>query len=471
MKSKVVNGFFWKFGEQISSQFVSFILSIILARLLTPNDYGAVALVNIFILIANVFVTSGFGTALIQKENSNETDFSTIFYLSELVSILIYILIFAIAPFVANFYNNPKMTLILRVFALQLPLSAFNAIQQAYISKHLMFRKVFVSTTISSILSGVIGICCAYAGFGVWALVSQYLSNTAIVSITLALQISWHPQLKFSWSAGKPLLDFGWKILAASLLGQFFNQLRSLILGRVYSSADLAYYNRGLRFPELISENVNNTISGVLFPVLSEYGDDFIKVKNGLRKSIRMSTFILMPLLFGLMSTAQEVILLLLTSKWLKAVPFMQILCLSCVFDTVSNENIQALKAIGKSDVLLKLEFIKKPIYLVLLIFGMKINVFAVAATMSLYNVIAVFINMSPNRRLLNYSYAEQLGDMLPALCASLIMSIIVFFVGYLHFSTIVMLILKVIVGVLSYLFIALIFKMRALTEILNYKR
>ena len=471
MKSKVVNGFFWKFGEQVSSQFVSFILSIILARLLTPNDYGVVALVNIFILIANVFVTSGFGTALIQKENSNETDFSTIFYLSELVSILIYILIFAIAPFVANFYNNPKMTLILRVFALQLPLSAFNAIQQAYISKHLMFRKVFVSTTISSILSGVIGICCAYAGFGVWALVSQYLSNTAIVSITLALQISWHPQLKFSWSAGKPLLNFGWKILAASLLGQFFNQLRSLILGRVYSSADLAYYNRGLRFPELISENVNNTISGVLFPVLSEYGDDFIKVKNGLRKSIRMSTFILMPLLFGLMSTAQEVILLLLTSKWLKAVPFMQILCLSCVFDTVSNENIQALKAIGKSDVLLKLEFIKKPIYLVLLILGMKINVFAVAATMSLYNVIAVFINMSPNRKLLNYSYAEQLGDMLPALCASLIMSIIVFFVGYLHFSTIVMLILKITVGVLSYLFIALIFKMRALTEILNYKR
>lgn len=471
MKNKVVNGFFWKFGEQVSSQLVSFILSIILARLLTPNDYGVVALVNIFILIANVFVTSGFGTALIQKEDSDETDFSTIFYLSELMSILVYFLVFAIAPFVANFYNNSRMTLILRVFALQLPLSAFNGIQQAYISKHLMFKKVFVSTTISSILSGVIGICLAYAGFGVWALVSQYLSNTIIISITLALQISWHPQLKFSWNAGRPLINYGWKILAVSLLGQFFNQLRSLILGKVYSSADLAYYNRGLRFPELISENVNNTISGVLFPVLSEYGNDFYRVKNGLRKSIRMSTFILMPLLFGLIVTSKEVVLLLLTSKWLKSVPFMQILCLSCIFDTVSNENIQALKAIGKSDVLLRLEFIKKPVYLVFLILGMKINVFAVAATMSLYNVVAVLINMSPNRRLLHYSYREQLGDMLPALFASATMAILVYLVGNLHFSVFLTLIVKIVCGALAYLFIAIVFKMRALSEILNYKQ
>lgn len=470
MKGKIVTGFFWKFGEQVSSQLVSFILSIILARLLTPNDYGVVALVNVFIILANVFVTSGFGTALIQKENSNEVDFSTIFYLSEAMSIIVYAIIFFLAPFIANFYKNSEMTLILRVFALQLPISAFNSIQQAYISKHIMFKKVFVSTTISAILSGLIGIFMAYSDFGVWALIGQYLSNTIIVSITLALQISWRPKLIFSWEAGKPLISFGWKILATSLLGEFFNQLRSLILGKVYTASDLAYYNRGLRFPELVSNNVNNTISGVLFPVLSKYGNDFDKVKTGLRRAIRMSTFILMPLLFGMMMTSKEIILLLLTKKWIAAVPYMQILCMSCVFDTVSNENIQALKSIGRSDVLLKLEILKKPIYLFLLLLGIKISVLFMAETMVIYNVIAVLINMSPNRKFLNYSFVEQVQDILPAFLASSFMSVIVYLVGKFGLSTGISFIVKIVCGVLSYLLIAILFRMQALKEIMMYR-
>ena len=470
MKGKIVTGFFWKFGEQVSSQLVSFILSIILARLLTPNDYGVVALVNVFIILANVFVTSGFGTALIQKENSNEVDFSTIFYLSEAVSIIVYAIIFFLAPFIANFYKNSEMTLILRVFALQLPISAFNSIQQAYISKHIMFKKVFVSTTISAILSGLIGIFMAYSDFGVWSLIGQYLSNTIIISIPLALQISWRPKLIFSWEAGKPLISFGWKILATSLLGEFFNQLRSLILGKVYTASDLAYYNRGLRFPELVSNNVNNTISGVLFPVLSKYGNDFDKVKTGLRRAIRMSTFILMPLLFGMMMTSKEIILLLLTKKWIAAVPYMQILCMSCVFDTVSNENIQALKSIGRSDVLLKLEILKKPIYLFLLLLGIKISVLFMAETMVIYNVIAVLINMSPNRKFLNYSFVEQVQDILPAFLASSFMSVIVYLVGKFGLSTGISFIVKIVCGVLSYLLIAILFRMQALKEIMMYR-
>ncbi|MEE6635745.1 lipopolysaccharide biosynthesis protein [Limosilactobacillus pontis] len=470
MRKKIVTGFFWKFGEQISSQLVSFVLSIILARLLTPNDYGVVALVNVFIILANVFVTSGFGTSLIQKENSDELDFSTIFYLSELTSIFIYVVIFFVAPFIADFYKNPEMTLILRVFALQLPISAFNSIQQAYISKHIMFKKVFVSTTISAILSGIIGIAMAYSGFGVWALIGQYISNTIIISITLAMQISWRPRLMFSWSAGKPLLSFGWKMLATSLLGEFFNQLRSLILGKVYTASDLAYYNRGLRFPELVSNNVNNTISSVLFPVLSEYGNNLEKVKEGLRHAIRMSTFILMPLLFGMMITSKEIILLLLTKKWISAVPFMQILCMSCVFDTVSNENIQALKAIGRSDILLKLEILKKPIYLLLLLLGLRISVMAMAETMVIYNILAVLINMSPNRKLLSYSFTEQIQDMVPAFIASIAMSIIVSFVSKLDLSIGIAFLVKVILGVSSYVLIAVIFRIKAFKEIIVYR-
>lgn len=469
MKGKVLSGFFWKFGEQISSQLVSFILSIILARLLTPNDYGNVALVNVFITIAEVFVISGFGTSLIQKKDANETDFSTIFYISELMSILIYVIIFFIAPFVADFYHSNEMTTILRVFALRLPLSAFNGIQEAYVSKYLMFKKVFVSTTIAAILSGIIGIVMAYNGYGVWALISQYISNTIIISITLSMQVKWHPQLKFSWKEGKPLISYGWKILATGLLGTFFNQLRSLILGKVYTPADLAFYNRGLRFPELISGNVNNTISGVLFPVLSNYGTDLAKIKEGLRRAIRMSTFLLMPLLFGMMATSKQIILLLLTSKWLPAVPFMQILCMSCVFDTVSSENIQALKAIGKSGILLYLEIIKKPLYLILLLLGIRINVLAVAWTMVIYNILAVFINMSPNRKFLNYSFKEQLEDILPSLIDSILMCIIVLILGRLSLPLFLTFIIQVLCGVFFYLGLAAVFKMSALSEIFGY--
>ena len=269
MKNRVITGFFWKFGEQISSQLVSFVLSIILARLLVPRDYGIVALVQVFITIAQVFVTSGFGNALIQKKDADETDFLTIFYLSELMSVIVYVILFIAAPWISAFYNSPELTPVLRVFALQLPLSAFNGIQQAYISKHLMFKKVFISTTIAAIMSGIVGVVLAYFGLGVWALVWQALSSTIFVSATLAMQVKWHPQLKFSWKAGKPLVSFGWKVLVSSLLGQFFNQLRSLILGKFYTTTDLAFYNRGQKFPDLITTNIDGTVSTVLFPTLA----------------------------------------------------------------------------------------------------------------------------------------------------------------------------------------------------------
>lgn len=469
MKNKVISGFFWKFGEQISSQLVTFVLSIILARILSPKDYGMIALINIFITIANVFVVSGFGTSLIQKKDADKVDFSTIFWLSEATSIVIYFILFVSAPLIAKFYDNTELILILRVLALQLPLSAFNSIQQAYISKHLLFKKVFVSTTIASILSGIIGIIMAYRGYGVWALVGQYLCNTTIVSIVLFSEIKWRPQFIFSWQAGKPLLSFGWKILATDLFANFFNQLRSLILGKVYTVTDLAYYNRGSRFPELISDNVNGTISSVLFPFLSNYGNDKVKIKEGLRRAIRVSTFILMPLMFGMMATSKQIVLLLLTDKWVKSIPFMQILCMSCVFDSVSNENLQALKAIGRSDVLLKLELVKKPVYLILLLIGMKISVLAMAYTMVIYSVIAVLINMAPNRKFLFYTFKEQLQDIVPALAASIVMFFIIDFVGNrLDFSCLVSLISQVIVGIIVYSLIAFVFKFDALRYIIQ---
>ena len=468
MRKKVFTGFFWKFNEQISAQLVTFIISIVLARILTPKDYGVVALINVFISIADVFVTSGFGAALIQKKDADDTDFSTIFYISEVFSLIIYLIIFITAPYIAKFYDNESLTIIVRVFALKLPLSAFNAIQQAYVSKKMLFKKIFISTTVSSILSGCIGILVAYLGYGVWALVIQYISNTVIISIALFVQLEWHPQLKFSWKSGKPLLDYGWKMLLTSILGAFFNQLRTLLLGKAYTPTELAFYNRGQKFPELVSQNIDGTISTVLFPAMSEYSDDLDKIKEMVRKSLKVSTFIIMPIMFGMAATSKPIILILLTKKWILSVPYMQYLCIAGAFGTISNTNMQAISAIGRSDILLRLELIKKPVYLVLLIIGLKISVLAVAYTMTIYSVCSALLNMSPNRKLLNYNFKEQMSDIIPALALSTTMFFIVEMISIINLPIGIIFILQVIIGIIIYIVLAAIFRMEAYLYILE---
>lgn len=468
MKNKIFSGFFWKFNEQISSQIVTFILSIVLARILTPKDYGIVALINVFITLADVFVTSGFGSALIQKRDADDVDFSTMFYISEIFSIVIYLILFFIAPYISIFYNSADLTLIIRVLALKLPLSAFNAIQQAYVSKKMLFKKIFISTTVSSIISGLVGIIIAYLGFGVWALVVQYILNTIIISIALFVQLDWHPQLKFSWSSGKPLLDYGWKIVATSFMGNFFNQLRTLLLGKMYTPAELAFYNRGQKFPDLVSQNIDGTISTVLFPAISEFNDDLQKVKKMIRRSLRVSTFIIMPIMFGMAATSKPIILMLLTDKWIDSVPYMQYLCIAGAFGTISNTNMQAISAIGRSDVLLKLELIKKPLYLILLLIGLKISVLAVAYTMLIYTIYSTVINMSPNRKLLNYKFKEQVSDILPALSLSLIMFLVVDSLTLLNLPMMIIFIIQIVVGIVIYVFLAIIFKLEAWNYLLS---
>lgn len=468
MKNKIFSGFFWKFNEQISSQLVTFIISIVLARILTPKDYGIVALINVFISLADVFVTSGFGSALIQKKDADDVDFSTIFYISEIFSIVVYMFLFFIAPYIADFYNNTDLTVIVRVLALKLPLSAFNAIQQAYVSKKMLFKKIFISTTVSSIISGIVGIIVAYLGYGIWALVVQYILNTIIISIALFVQLDWHPQLKFSWASGKPLLSYGWKIVATSFIGTFFNQLRTLLLGKMYTPAELAFYNRGQKFPELVSQNIDGTISTVLFPAISEFNDDLSKVKSMIRRSLRISTFIIMPIMFGMAATSKPIILILLTDKWISSVPYMQYLCIAGAFGTISNTNMQAISAIGRSDVLLKLELVKKPLYLILLLIGLRISVLAVAYTMLIYTICSTVMNMSPNRKLLNYKFKEQVSDILPALSLSLIMFLVVDSLTLLNLPMMIIFIIQIVVGIVIYVFLAIIFKLEAWNYLLS---
>ncbi|MDI9206542.1 lipopolysaccharide biosynthesis protein [Ligilactobacillus saerimneri] len=468
-KKRFFSGFIWKFSERTMSQLVSFIVSIILARILSPHDYGVVALVNVFIIIADVFVTSGFSSSLIQKKEANATDFSTIFWCSLVFSIFIYGIIFATSPWIATFYHNDQLTVILRVFALKLPISAFNSIQQAYVSRKLAFRKIFVSTSTATIFSGIVGIGFALSGWGVWALVIQYIVNAITETMVLFLQIPWKPSFLFSSSSAKELLGFGWKVLATELLGQFFNQLRSLVIGRFYTAADLAYYNRGQQFPNILSNNIDATISSVLFPVMAKHSDDVEKLKSMVRRSIRTSTYLLMPLMLGMAVITKPIILLILTKKWIAAVPFMQCLCVSGAFGSVSNANMQVIKASGRSDVLLKLELVKKPIYVVFLLASIKISVFAVAFSMATYSITATLINMFPNKSVIGYSYREQFIDLFPALGLSTAMAVIVWSITLLNWNSLLTLLIQVMVGAAVYVGGSILFKMESFFYVLGF--
>lgn len=269
LKNKVFSGLIWKFAERILAQGVSFIVSVVLARILMPSDYGIVALILVFINIANVFVTSGFSTALVQNKDANSVDFSTNFYCSFALSILVYGILFAIAPFLSQFYEMPDLALILRVFALRIPLSAYSAIQHAYVERYMIFKRYFFSTLGGTLISGVVGIMMAYNGFGAWALIAQYFTNTIVDILVLSITVPWHPEFRFSWKSAKSMMNYGWKILVADLSGTFFDQLRSLIVGKAYTSADLAFYNKGNQLPSLITTNISSSIMTVLFPAIA----------------------------------------------------------------------------------------------------------------------------------------------------------------------------------------------------------
>lgn len=461
-KSGIAASLFWKFGERFFAQGVSFFVSIVLARILTPQDFGLVAMVMIFISFADVFVVSGFSTALIQNKNATDEDFSTMFYCSFVFSCILYVILFLGAPVIASFYNEPALVSILRFFSLRIPLSAYNSMQHAYVSRNMMFKKFFFSTLAGTIISGVVGVFFAYHGFGPYALIAQYFTNTIIDTFVLSLTIPWRIRLVFSKESAKNMMKYGWKVLAADFLGTFFTQLRSLIIGKVYSSADLAYYNRGAQFPDLVETNLSTSIMSVLFPALSNKSDNNLEVKGLLRSAVQIMTFCLAPLFIGLIVVAKPLVLILYTDKWTESIPFVQILSMTALIAIVGSIALQAIKAIGRSDVLLKVEFIKKPLYFVLLIMSVKINVVAIALSMFVYTVYSSLVNMWQLKKYLGYSLYEQGYDALSNMLLAVIMAIMIYPLQFVFSNYILLVIVQVNVGSLLYLGMALVTKNKA---------
>jgi O-antigen/teichoic acid export membrane protein len=328
-RARIISSLIWKFMERGGTQGAQFIIQIVLARLLLPDDYGIISLISIFIIIANVFVQSGFSTALIQKKEIDKIDFSSVFYISIFVSGLLYLLLYFASPGIAAFYSEPKLTAVLRVLSLTLFLGAFNSIQNAIISKKMQFKKLFFASFGAILISGAVGITLAYTGFGVWALVFQQLTNQLLVVIILSFGIKWRPELIFSLSRVKSLFSYGWKLLVSSLIDTFYMNLRSLFIGKLYEPATLAFYNRGDQFPQIIVSNIVGTVQSILLPVLSAEQDNKQRVKEMVRRSIGICSFILFPMMVGLAIIAEPLVRILLTDKWLPCVPFLQIFCAS----------------------------------------------------------------------------------------------------------------------------------------------
>jgi len=465
---KVFSNFIWRFAERCGAQLVTFIVSIVLARILTPSDYGTIALVTVFTTILQVFIDSGLSTALIQKKDADDLDFSSVFYFNFVICIILYLIMFVSAPFIADFYKDSSLVSIVRVISLTLIISGVKGVQQSYVSRHMLFKRFFFSTLGGTIFSAVLGIIMAYAGFGVWAIVFQQLSNNAIDTLILWITVKWRPIKKFSWSRLKNLLSFGWKMLASSLLDTVYNNLRNMIIGKLYTSADLAFYNQGDKFPKLIVTNINTSIDSVLLPTMSNEQDNHVRVKDMTRRAIKISTYIMAPLMIGLAFCAKPIVQIVLTDKWLPCVPYLQIFCISYLFWPIHTANLNAIKAMGRSDLFLKLEVIKKFIGMILLLITMNISVMAMAYSLLISGLISQVINSWPNRYLLKYSYIDQIKDILPNIVMALIMGGFVYFISYLNLPILVSLVVQISSGGIIYLMLSILTKNDSFIYLIN---
>ncbi len=459
LKRKTISSTFWKFSERIIAQGVSLIVAIILARLLTPDDYSVVGIVTIFFAFANVFISSGFNTALIQKKDADEEDYSSVLFISLIAATGIYLLLFFCAPFIASAYRNDVLVPVFRVMGITLFINAFKSVICAYISSRMLFRKFFFATIGGTLISAVVGIWMALNGYGPWALVAQQMTNSIIDTLILFLTTRIKFVFKISKNKAKGLFKYGWKILVASEISVLYDEMNPLIIGLKYSGADLSFYSKGRSFPSIFNSTVGNTLSAVLFPSITKVQDDKAAVLNYTRRFMRVVSFVIFPLMIGFLAVAENFILVLLTAKWSPAVIYVQAFCIVYMLDMIQVGNLQVIRAVGRSDLILILEIIKKSLYfIVILLFVFLTDKPEFLALACIINTcLATVINTYPNRKLIGYRYRLQIADVLPNFLISLAMGAAVYAIGFLPLSPLWTLIIQVLSGMIIYVGLAFI--------------
>lgn len=469
IKNQAAKGVMWNTIERFSTQGMQFVLTIVIARILSPDDYGLVAMLGIFMAVAQTFVDSGFGNALIQKKNRTEVDYSTTFYFNIVISVFIYLLFFVSAPWISQFYNQPKLTLIARVYGILIILNSLASIQMTRLTIALDFRKIAFASLLSVSVGGSIGIWMAYQGYGVWALVWQALFGSLAWGGGLWILARWMPKFCFSWTSFRTLFSFGSKILFSSLLHTLYTNMYSLVVGKFFNASTLGYFNRAYTLGLFPAQNFANIIQKVTYPIQCRYQDDDERFNQIFVSYLRIAGFVLFPLMAGLAVLAEPVITLLLTEKWLPIVPLLQIICMSMMWLPMMQANVSVLDAKGRSDYHLRSEIIKKILAVFILLSALPFGIEGVCLGMLVYSVTDLIVVIAYSRKLTSIGYRRQLKIFIPSLLLALAMGGIVWLATWYIASPAGKLIIGGVSGVLFYGILAYLFKFQELKMITSF--
>ena len=450
-----------KFFERLSVKAIGLVVSIVLARLIAPEQFGLIAIITVFVNLSMTFVQAGFSTSLVQCKNIDEEDYSTVFYISILIAFVFSTILIVCAPMIGSLYESEEIILPLRVFSLSLYFSAYNSVQTAKLQRELRFREGMICTLIATIISGVIGIGVAYYEPSLWALIIYYFSNIAVTSCIMAFFVKWRPKLVFSFKSAKKLFSYGWKILVSGLLCTLYGDIRSLVVGKRFSSSDLGYYDRGQQFPNIISNALETSIQSVMLPVLSRKQDNVTQVKKMTQKSISYGALVIIPAMIGLCSIATTLIPILLTEKWNDAIPYMQIISLGYLTLPITSSELIAIKAVGRSDIYMKLEFFRRSIMIVILMIATFIfkTVEAIAWSFVITSIIDVLIITLVISKLIGYSIKNVIEDVWKTLVSAIVMGLVIALPNRFLEPSILLLVLQCLGGMTLYMFFCFLLK------------
>ncbi len=455
LKKKTISGLLWSFGDMMGNQGIQFIIQIILARLLAPEDFGLIGMILVFVALSNSLVDSGFTQALIRDQKANQTDYSTVFYFNLVVSFFIYGSLFVAAPFISNFFDQAQLTPIIRVLTLGVIVNAFSIIPRAMFTKEVNFKVQAKINMAASVSSGVVAVALAVMGFGVWSLVVRMLALNVVQAMLLVLSRKWLPSLAFSVASFKRLFGFGWKLLVSGLIDTAYNNVYYLIIGKQYSAKSLGYYTNAAKFSDVATQSLTATIQRVTYPVLSGIQDQEERLKQSFKKVIKLSGFLIFPLMVGLAAVAEPLIQLIFGGKWEPMVIYFQLLCIASMLYPIHALNLNILQVKGRSDLFLYLEIIKTiiPTILIVLVIWMDWGIEVLVATIVLDSHVSLFINIYFSGREIGYGVKEQVRDLLPMYGLSLAMGAIVYVIGkLLPFGDLVTLLLQIVVGAIFYM-------------------
>lgn len=469
LEQKTITGLTWSFIDSFTNQGIQFVIGIILARLLSPKEFGLIGIILIFTAISQSFIDSGFSQALIRKNNCGQEDYSTTFYFNFAVGILFYLILFFLAGPISNFFKEPQLLVLIRVLGINLIISAVGLIQRTILTKNVNFKLQTKISAIATIVSGTIGIGMAYYGWGVWSLVWMAMSQNLVMVTFLWLWSSWRPILLFSTSSFCQMFGFGSKLLAAGLIDVAYRNIYYLIIGKYFSAADLGYYTRADEFRNIPSAHLSTVIGRVSYPILSKIQDDDKRLKNGYKKLIRSTMFISFALMIGMAAVAKPLIRTLIGDKWLPAVPYLQLLCFVGVLYPLHALNLNMLNVKGRSDLILKLEMVKKPLTVPTIIVGVFFGIKIMIIGMILNSLVSLFLNSYWSGKMVNYPVKEQLLDIAPSFTIAIIMGITVFLVGhFLPFSPILVLGIQIAIGIIVFIGIVKLTKLDIYEEMQN---